>query len=46
MNINGSLGLVLGAAVLTALTGCLPQNTQSQGLQNAQMANDMLDWWY
>ncbi|MFI8981938.1 hypothetical protein [Ectopseudomonas khazarica] len=40
MNINGSLGLVLGAAVLTALTGCLPQNTQSQGLQNAQMAND------
>lgn len=40
MNINGSLGLVLSAAVLTALTGCLPQNTQSQGLQNAQMAND------
>lgn len=41
MNIKErSLAIVLSTAALTSLSGCLPQNTQTQGLQNTQLAND------
>lgn len=35
-----SLAIVLSTVALTSLSGCLPQNTQTQGLQNTQLAND------
>ena len=41
MNIKErSLAIVLSTVALTSLSGCLPQNTQTQGLQNTQLAND------
>ncbi len=40
MNIKGTLGALLMAPVLATLAGCLQQNTQAQGLQNTQLAND------
>ncbi|MCW1938548.1 hypothetical protein DP090_017630 [Pseudomonas sp. MDMC216] len=40
MNIKGTLGALMSAAVLASLSGCLAQNTQTQGLQNTQLAND------
>ena len=41
MNIKErSLAIVLSTAALTSLSGCLPQNTQTQGLQTTQLAND------
>lgn len=40
MNIKGTLGVLVSAAVLASLSGCLAQNTQTQGLQNTQLAND------
>ncbi|MBG0841724.1 hypothetical protein [Ectopseudomonas toyotomiensis] len=40
MNIKGTLGVLMSATVLASLSGCLAQNTQTQGLQNTQLAND------
>ncbi|RRV27862.1 hypothetical protein EGJ23_07510 [Pseudomonas sp. o96-267] len=40
MNIKGTLGALMSVAVLASLSGCLAQNTQTQGLQNTQLAND------
>ncbi|MGE8360961.1 hypothetical protein [Pseudomonas sp.] len=40
MNIKGALGTLFIAPLLLTLTGCLAQNTQTQGLQNGQAAND------
>lgn len=40
MNIKGTLGVILSAAALASLAGCLPQNAQTQGLQNTQLSND------
>ncbi|MFV9655467.1 hypothetical protein ACNFCK_11135 [Pseudomonas sp. NY15366] len=41
MDVKGkSLALVLSTAALASLSGCLAQNTQTQGLQNTQLAND------
>jgi len=37
MNRHGTLGLLL-APLLLGLTGCLPQNAQTQGLNNTQTA--------
>lgn len=39
MSIKGTLGALLIAPVLATLAGCLPQNTQSQGLHSSQVAN-------
>lgn len=39
MSIKGTLGALLFVPVLATLAGCLPQNTQSQGLQSSQVAN-------
>lgn len=40
MSIKGTLGALLIAPMLATLAGCLPQNTQSQGLlNNTQAAN-------
>lgn len=39
MSIKGSLGALLIAPTLVTLAGCLPQNTQSQGLHNTQAVN-------
>ncbi|MFP6848346.1 MAG: hypothetical protein VCA57_06545 [Pseudomonas sp.] len=39
MNIKGTLGALLVAPLFVTLAGCLPQNTQPQGLQNAQATN-------
>lgn len=38
MSIKGTLGALLMAPMLAGLAGCLPQNTQSQGLHSAQVA--------
>ena len=38
MSIKGTLGALLVAPVLASLVGCLPQNTQSQGLHSSQVA--------
>ncbi|MDG9760358.1 hypothetical protein N7365_19900 [Pseudomonas sediminis] len=40
MNIKGTLGVFMSAAALASLSGCLAQNTQTQGLHNTQLAND------
>ncbi len=40
MNSKGTLGVLMSVAVLASLSGCLAQNTQTQGLQNTQLAND------
>lgn len=40
MNIKGTLGALVSATLLASLSGCLAQNAQTQGLQNAQLAND------
>ena len=40
MNINAKLGALFLVPVLATLAGCLPQNTQTQGLNNAQSVND------
>ena len=40
MNTKGTLSVLMSAAVLASLSGCLAQNTQTQGLQNTQLAND------
>lgn len=39
MSINGTLRALLIAPMLVTLAGCLPQNTQSQGLHNTQAVN-------
>lgn len=39
MSIKGTLGALLFVPVLATLAGCLPQNTQSQGLHSSQAAN-------
>lgn len=39
MNIKGAPGALFIAPLLFTLAGCLPQNTQTQGLQNTQAAN-------
>lgn len=39
MSIKGTLGALLIAPMLVTLAGCLPQSTQSQGLQNTQAVN-------
>nr|WP_288355707.1 hypothetical protein [uncultured Pseudomonas sp.] len=39
MNINGTIGALLVVPMLATLAGCLPQNTQSQGLHSSQVAN-------
>lgn len=39
MSIKGTLGALLFVPVLATLAGCLPQNTQSQGLHSSQVAN-------
>lgn len=38
MNINGTIGALLIVPMLATLAGCLPQNTQSQGLHSSQVA--------
>ncbi|KIP98430.1 MULTISPECIES: hypothetical protein [Pseudomonas] len=38
MSIKGTLGALLVAPMLVTLAGCLPQNTQSQGLHSSQVA--------
>ncbi|SDH84479.1 hypothetical protein SAMN05216588_1083 [Pseudomonas flavescens] len=38
MATKGTLGALLIAPVLVTLAGCLPQNTQSQGLHSSQVA--------
>jgi hypothetical protein len=40
MNCKGTLGALLAAPLLLSLGGCLPQNTQTQGLNNVQTANN------
>ncbi|ERH47474.1 hypothetical protein ACIGKM_17170 [Ectopseudomonas toyotomiensis] len=40
MNTKGTLGVLMSVAVLASLSGCLAQNTQTQGLHNTQLAND------
>ncbi|WP_417703826.1 hypothetical protein [Pseudomonas sp.] len=40
MNSKGTLGVLMSVAALASLSGCLAQNTQTQGLQNTQLAND------
>lgn len=39
MSIKGTIGTLLIAPMLATLAGCLPQNTQTQGLQNTQLSN-------
>ncbi|WP_070884389.1 hypothetical protein M1D96_03370 [Pseudomonas sp. D1-3] len=39
MGIKGTLGALLMAPMLASIAGCLPQNTQSQGLHSSQVAN-------
>ena len=39
MRIKGTLAALLAAPMLVTLAGCLPQNTQSQGLHSSQVAN-------
>lgn len=38
MRIKGTLAALLAASMLVTLAGCLPQNTQSQGLHSSQVA--------
>lgn len=38
MRIKGTLAALLAAPMLVTLAGCLPQNTQSQGLHSSQVA--------
>jgi len=39
MKIKGTLSALFVLPVLATLAGCLPQNTQTQGLNNVQTAN-------
>lgn len=39
MSIKGTIGALLIVPTLATLAGCLPQNTQTQGLQNTQLSN-------
>ncbi len=39
MNVKGTCGALIALPLLATLAGCLPQNTQSQGLNNVQTAN-------